>query len=78
MTEAARGACLVEESRRRQLVVGEVRVDDLHGNGSSERDLLGAIDAPHPAHADQMGDSIAARERAPDKRIFLAPLGCGT
>ena len=74
MAQAARRARLVEEARRRELVVGEVRVHDLDGDGAPERDLLGAVHAAHAADADEVRDAVAAGQRAADERVLLRRL----
>ena len=52
------------------LVAEQVRVDDLDRDRAAERPLLGAVDAPHAADADEIEDDVAARERAVDERIL--------
>ena len=69
VAQAACGARLVEEARRGQLVVGQVRVNDLDRDRPPERDLLGAVHAPHAADADHVRDAVAARQRASQERI---------
>lgn len=46
-------------------------MDDLHSDAAAEIRLLGSIDAPHPAHVDELGDDVAARKRAADQRIAM-------
>ena len=67
MVEAARRARLGDEARCGVLFADEVRVDDLDRHGAAEVRLLGAIDAPHPANADELEDEVSAGQRAPDR-----------
>ena len=67
--EPARRARLGDEARRRVLFADEVRVDDLDRDRAPEVRLLGAVDAAHPADADEIEDHVAARQRAADERI---------
>ncbi len=69
--EAARGARLGDEARRRVLLTDEMRVDDLDGDGAPQLRLLGAIHAAHPADADEIENDVAARgasDRRADRR----------
>ncbi len=70
--QLACGAGLRDEPGGRVLLPHQMGVDDLHRDGASEGGLLGAIDAPHTADADELEDKIAARKRASDERIIGA------
>ena len=72
VVQPARGARLGDEARGGVLFAYEVRVDDLHRDRAPEVRLFGAVDAPHPADADELENQVAARERAPDERIIGA------
>jgi hypothetical protein len=71
VAQAARGSRLVEEAGRRELLVAQARVHDLHGDGAPQRDLLGAIHAAHSADADEVRHAIAAGQRSSYERVFL-------
>jgi hypothetical protein len=45
-------------------------VDDFDRDRAAEHALLGAVDAPHAADADQIQDHVTARKRAVDERIL--------
>ena len=72
VVQAARRARLGDEAGGGVLLADEVRVDDLDRDGAAEVRLLGAVDAPHPADADEIEDDVAAGERAADERVVAA------
>ena len=69
MVELARRARFGHEAQGRVLVRKEMGVDDFDGDGTAEGALLGTVDAPHAADADEVEDVVAARQRLADELV---------
>jgi hypothetical protein len=69
VVQAARGPRLLVEPCHRLLVAEQMRMDDLDRNGSPKRRLLGLVDAPHPADADDLLQQVAPPDDAADERV---------
>src|SRR5262249_46312198 len=55
-------ACLVMEALGGLLVGGDVGIEQLDGDLGLERQVLGAVDTPHRAGADELDDAVLAGE----------------
>ena len=64
MVEGGGDAGLAAEPLPELRVVGQLRVDDLHGHGAVQRELVGLVDHAHPAAAGHGVDPQAADDGA--------------
>jgi hypothetical protein len=62
VVQAPRGAPLVLEALAELLILGELGRDDLQGDAARERELVGAVDDPHPAATDDRFHAAAAED----------------
>ena len=69
LADLARRPGLVLEAVEQLLVAGELRAQHLHGHALAERDVLGEVDAPHPALSQAGQDAVAVAEDPPHEVV---------
>jgi hypothetical protein len=63
------GLGLAPEAREHLLALAEGAVEDLHGDGLADGDVLGTVDGAHAAAADQRDEAVAVGDDLADQRI---------
>ncbi len=77
VVEARHALRLALESLRAAHGVGDLRVEDFHGDGALELELHAPKDDPHPAGSDHLVEAVGARDRLAEQVRELVRDGLG-